>query len=201
MHKDREAFGVECVERPHILDKLRHDAKALAEQGGLDSPVLLCFSCDAYQPGATITREALSILREYNIPFTVLTKGERGDCDFDLYGPRDSFGTSLTFLDKDDSAKWEPNAATPWRRMAQLSHAHLRGIRTWASLEPVIDPQQTLAVIKQTYRYVDHYKVGKLNYHPHAKTIDWPKFRTDVTAKLDGYGASYYIKQDLREAV
>ena len=198
LHVDREAFGAECVERPGILSKLRHDAELLA---GSTEPVLLCFSCDPYQPGATITREALSILREFDVPFTVLTKGYMAWKDFDLYTPgRDSFGVSLTLLMEADSAKWEPHADWPSHRAFALTQARGMGIRTWVSLEPVIDPAQTLRLIDLTHSYVDHYKVGKLNYHPHAATTDWLKFRVDVTALLDSYGCDYYIKQDLREA-
>jgi hypothetical protein len=66
-------------------------------------------------------------------------------------------------------------------------------------LEPVIDPAQTLRIIDLTHEYVEHYAVGKLNYHPLAKTIDWAQFLKDVLAKLKQYGNSYYIKDSLRE--
>ncbi len=196
MHKRPEEFHAECVERSNILDKLRHDAKLLQ---GLTSPVLLCFSCDAYQPGEHATRAALSILREFDIPFTVLTKGYMAWRDFDLYGPNDSFGVTLT-VDYPASLEWEPRATFPHQRADNLEIAHRLGIRTWVSLEPVIDPEQSLAFIDHTFAMVDHYKVGKLNYHPLAKTIDWPKFREAVIAKLEHYGKDYYIKQDLLEA-
>ena len=197
LHMDRATFHSQCVERPGILDKLRHDAKLIAEQGGLNDPVLFCFTSDAYQPGANATRAALSIMREFNIPFNVLTKGYMAYRDFDLYGKDDCFGVTLTVHRADDVAKWEPNAAGLGRRIVNLQDAHSRGIRTWVSLEPVIDPEQSLDMIDATHEFVDHYAVGKLNYHPLAKTIDWPKFLRDVLAKLKGYGNSYYIKQDL----
>jgi len=194
LHMDKAAFHAECVERPGILDKLRHDAKLLA---GSTEPVLLCFSCDPYQPGEHATRAALSILCEFDVTFTELSTGAPADRDFGLYGPRDSFGMTLTLYDDAESLEWEYGTAVPsWRRIL-LALAHERGIRTWVSLEPVIDPAQTLKLIDMTHTYVDHYKVGKLNYHPHAATIDWPKFLRDVTAKLDYYGASCYIKADL----
>jgi DNA repair photolyase len=198
LHMERGDFNAQCVERPGILDKLRHDAKVIAEQGGLNDPVLFCFTSDAYQPGAYATRAALSIMREFNIPFMVLTKGYMAWRDFDLYGKDDLFGVTLT-VGHPDSAKWEPNAATPSERMKNLYDAHNRGIRTWVSLEPVIDPAQTLLLIDLTHEYVDHYAVGKLNYHPLAKTIDWAKFLKDVLEKLRTYGNSYYIKESLRE--
>lgn len=195
MHKDRATFHAECTERPGILDKLRHDAKLLA---GSTEPVLLCFSCDPYQPGAHATRAALSILREFDVPFTVLTKGSLAWRDLDLYGPQDSFGVTLT-LDWPESESWEPFAATPHERIAQLQDAHNRGIRTWVSLEPVIYPEETLTLIELTHEYIDHYKVGKLNYHPHAATIDWRAFAHEAKRQLERFGCDYYIKRDLRE--
>jgi DNA repair photolyase len=197
LHKDPAGFHAQCIERPNILEKLHHDAKLLQ---GTSEPVLLCFSCDPYQPEAHATRAALSILNEFQIPFVVLTKGRMAWRDFDLYFPRDSFGMTLTCDNDPDSHDWEPKGADPSERVGLLRLAHEQGIRTWVSLEPVIYPEQTLRLIDATHEYVDHYKVGKLNYHPHAKTIDWPQFRADVIAKLEGYGKSYYIKQDLREA-
>ncbi|GAI57641.1 unnamed protein product, partial [marine sediment metagenome] len=55
-----------------------------------------------------------------------------------------------------------------------------------ASIE-VIYPEATLELIKLTAPFVDHYKVGTLNYHPHGKTIDWHKFAKDVVAVLEEY--------------
>ncbi|GAI95206.1 unnamed protein product [marine sediment metagenome] len=42
---------------------------------------------------------------------------------------------------------------------------------------------------------MDHYKVGTLNYHPHGKTIDWPKFARDVKQLLEDLGKPYYLKR------
>jgi hypothetical protein len=39
------------------------------------------------------------------------------------------------------------------------------------------------------------YKVGKINYHPVEKTIDWKQFLVDVEKKFSGYPV--YIKKDL----
>jgi len=198
MHRDRATFHARRTDRNRIIEAIEHDAGILMRDGVAD-PILLCFSCDPYQPGAELTRAALATLCAHGLHFTVLTKGELAWCDFNVYGPGDSFGVTLTLDNDRDSAAWEPGAATPGVRIGNLFLAHRQGIRTWASLEPVIYPEQTLALIDRTHEFVDHYKVGRLNYHPHAATIDWPKFLRDVTEKLDLYGASYYIKQDLAE--
>lgn len=199
-HMDRSEFHSQCVERSGILNKLRHDAKLIAARSdnSMLNPVLFCFTSDPYQPGASITRQALSIMREFNIPFSVLTKGAMAWPDFDLYGPHDLFGVTLTCDNYKDSKRWEPHAAMLGERTGSLLQAHYRGIRTWVSLEPVIYPEQTLALISLTHNYVNHYKVGKLNYHPRSGEIDWHKFALDVKAKLESVGADYYMKEDLR---
>ena len=75
--------------------------------------------------------------------------------------------------------------------------AHAQGIETWVSCEPVIYPAQTLALIEDTYKFVDMFKVGTMNYHPHGKTINWHKFAKEVKALLDKLGCKYYLKRDL----
>ena len=165
------------------------------------SPVLLCFTCDPYQPidaEHQLTRRAIEALHMFGLPFTVLTKaGKLAQRDFDLYETRDSFGTTLTFMDETMSRQWEPGAATPDERMANLAAAHERGIPTWVSLEPVIEPAESLAVIYATHDFVDHYKVGKLNHRPEAGRIDWATFAGAAMAILRRYQKGFYIKKDL----
>lgn len=117
--------------------------------------------------------------------------------DFDLLTSEDRFGSTLTFLDDTDFLNWEPKAALPGDRMQALKLAHDQGNPTWVSLEPVIDPEQTLAIIDVTHEYVDEYKVGTLNYVPNR--TDWRAFAQRVKAKLDSLGCHYYLKADLRK--
>lgn len=74
------------------------------------------------------------------------------------------------------------------------------GLSTWVSFEPVIDPEAVYRLIDATRDFVDLYKVGRLNYHKHAATIDWPAFRDEVVAILEAAGKKYYLKEDLRNA-
>ncbi len=79
--------------------------------------------------------------------------------------------------------------------------AHEKGIPTWNSLEPGITLEEALKVIDATCDICGEYKVGKLNYHEHAKTVDWVAFREGVVDALEEIGVDYYIKESLREAV
>lgn len=168
------------------------------------TPVLLCFTTDPYQPLAAetnVTRRAIELLHEYGYPVHILTKGGmRAAEDFDLLGSNagDAFATTLTFLHDADSEQWEPHAALPADRLRAIAAAHSRGITTWVSLEPVIDPEQSLEIIDRTHHYVDLFKVGTLNYHELAATIDWHSFARRAVDLLEELGVSYYIKNDLR---
>ena len=67
------------------------------------------------------------------------------------------------------------------------------------SLEPVLHPEITLDIIRQTHSFVDVFKVGVLNHHPHSKSIDWRKFATGVNNLLTDLKCNYYLKDDLRK--
>lgn len=163
--------------------------------------ILMCFSCDPCQPMETehqIARQAIAILKSRLLNVSILTKaGTRAVRDFDRLTGEDRFGCTLTFVNDTDSLKWEPKAALPSDRMRALRLAHEQGIPTWVSLEPVIDPAQTLAIIDLTHEYVDEYKVGTLNYV--LNQTDWGAFAQAAKAKLDSYGCHHYLKADLRK--
>jgi DNA repair photolyase len=211
LQKDRKVFHSEAKVRDKLLEKVEKDCKS----GLINKPVNLCFVCDAYQDldlELQLTRKVLEIFKEYHVNFSILTKGGmRAARDFDLYKTGDSFGSTLTFTETDDSRKWEPNAAIPMNRIAALNYAHKQGIKTWVSMEPVLDPEQTLELISLTHEFVDLYKVGKLNSDncrgsEHyeelkriEKSINWKNFGERAESLLKGYGKQYYIKEDLRK--
>ena len=201
-HKTRDEFK-NAYPRSGMLYDLHVDAKYLANHRELGGSVFLCFSTDPYQPiddYHRITRKAIEILHGYGISVTILTKaGVKATRDFDLLTSKDQFGVTLTCLNEIESKKWEPGAALPESRIQSLKEAHYRGIPTWVSLEPVLNPETTLEIIQQTHFFVDMYKVGILNYHPLTQKIDWPKFGKDVVMLLDSLGKKFYIKQDLQK--
>jgi len=199
LRRGAEEFHKAAVPRSNILKRLQKEGE---RRQGPRERVLLCFTCDPYPPETgtnQVTREAIRILKENGWPVEVLTKGGTRACrDFDLLGPGDAFASTLTFLDPVQSAKWEPKAAPPLDRLAAIRKAYSLGIPTWVSLEPVIDPEQSLEIIRATHDMVDLYKVGKLNYHPAAQGVDWGAFGHAAEALLRRLGKRYYLKADLR---
>jgi DNA repair photolyase len=197
LHKNPEEYHGAANRRLTAEDI---EISAAATEGDT-RPVLLSFISDPYQPEEErlqLTRYAIETLHNYSHTVTILTKaGLLAQRDFGLYRAGDSFGATLTFLDERKSRLWEPGAGPPLARILNLMAAYDAGIPTWVSLEPVIEPHETLALIAATSRFVDHYKVGKLNYDRLADKIDWTQFALDVTSALHKVNRGFYIKQSL----
>lgn len=203
LRMSREAFHAATEPRQNILERLEAEAPRYA---GTTEPVLLCFTCDPYQPAELehrVTRRALEILNRHNVPWTVLTKGGTLALrDLDLFleaGPRCSCGTSLSFVTERYRCEWEPLAAVIGSRTFAMSEFRDAGIRTWVCVEPVIDPDQAVAVVRNVACVVDEFRIGKLNHHPLAATIDWADFTRRIMAALLDTDCDYVIKADLRQ--
>ncbi len=213
LQRDRCEF-VNAHPRKDFVSLLYAEARKKKAQG-LTGQVLLSFACDPYQPldaDEQQTREAIKILHAFGFSVCVLTKGgTRALRDLSLFTPRDAFATTLTLLDPHESRKWEPGAAEPEDRLAAIRAFHQRDVPTWVSLEPVLDPDVSLQIVRETHEFVDVFKVGTLNYHPHAKTIDWRHFARDAVTTLESLGyrrnfdphalarGDFYIKRDLAQ--
>jgi DNA repair photolyase len=194
----RPEFNAGAVPRADYLAKLRRSA---AKFKGTHQQVLLSFTTDPYHPGdTTLTRQTLEVLIEHNIPFCTLTKGgSRALRDIDLFRRDfDAFGTTLTST-RDETKKWEPNAASSQDRMDALEEFHDMGIFTWVSLEPTLSEECSFDVINRTHEYVDLYKVGRANYVGKSLDIDWERYTLACLDLLSKLGKRHYVKADLQK--
>lgn len=203
IQRERESYF--CIPNPRsgVIESLRKEApKAKKEQ------ILLSFIGDVYSETVDenkTTREALEILSESKLPVAILTKGGKRalkDLEvFKTFGEHFHIGTTLTFDNKFDSLKYESGAALPEERIKMLSILHSEGIKTFASFEPVIDPEQSLSLMEKTLGIIDTFKVGKINnFHGIDKTIDWVSFLSKTVELLRDNKKAFYIKHDLRQA-
>jgi DNA repair photolyase len=163
---------------------------------------MLSFTTDIYNPSNTsITRACLETIQDHGMAICPLTKGgRRALADLDLFRPsRDAFASTLTSLDDSFSLKWESRAALPGDRIQTLKRFHDAGIFTWVSLEPTLDVESSLAIVKATHEFIDLFKIGKANYLKGiTSTTDWRTYTLrmiDLCAKL---GVAHYIKKDLQ---
>lgn len=205
MHKTKENFFGNPTPRKNIIELLEKD---LAEMRINEDrrEVLMCFSCDPYQQidcEYQLTRKAIKLFAEYNINFSILTKGgKRSERDFDILewslAIFCKYGATLVFANDDQSKQYELGAAPTSERIESLRKAHGLGIKTWVSLEPAWSYADAWSLIQRTYDFVDEYKIGKLNYHAHAKEIDWKAFKEGIVDLCESLGVNYILKNDLK---
>lgn len=194
--------NVYMTEEGKLLKQIESSAKKYKHS---DKQVLLSFLTDPYSSfnnETKLTRKVLIILLENKIPVSILTKGGLNVLqDFDIikeFGDSIQVGASLTFTIDRDSKRWEKNAALPQERFSILKQLHDQGIKTWASMEPVIFPNQSLDIMNLTKDFVDSYKIGKLNHFKnHEKKFDWSEFLTNTIAIMRKNKSNFYIKKDL----
>lgn len=223
LRMNREEFYNNPQPRKNVIENLRKDAKVLGDRYRTKRElalnelafmptrpeVFLCFTTDPYQPinhEYQLTRQAIEILHENDIAVNILTKGRI--TDFDLLARRPDLskvGVTITCSQK----TWEPNAKNFDTRMRNIDIAMMHKIKTWISLEPILNPDMALFYIKLyhtrfvqlEYHKVTEFKLGKWNYDKRANDIDWKKFVNEAIELLEKLGCKYYIKEDLRKEI
>lgn len=200
LRMERKEFDAGAVPRPDFIRLLTKDAVKYQAAGSKEQ-VMLSFTTDPYHPGDnTLTRETLKVLQAHGLGICTLTKGgTRSLRDLDLFRPdRDAFASTMTSLDDDFSKKWEAAAALPGDRIAALQKFHDAGIYTWVSLEPTIDVESSLSIVEATHKFVDLFKIGRVNYLPITKTTDWKSYTERMIALCEKLGVAHYVKKDLQ---
>jgi len=183
-----------------VLEVVR---RHLPRYSGTSRRVLIQFTGDAYPPAEAdvgVTREVLAELRGSQVPFDVLTKaGGRAIRDFDLYADgAGRFAQTVITLNERWRREHEPGASKIGERYHTFAIAKHRGIETWCSLEPIIDPQGALGVLRTFGKVVDAWKIGKINEDPREKGVDWAAFGEVLAGHIRDCGIRrYYIKSSL----
>jgi DNA repair photolyase len=202
LHKTVEQFRKTAMPREGIVEATK---RQLAKGTFWNREIFLCFTCDPYPRfcNTDTTREIIKAIKESGSHVRILTKGGlSAERDFDLLDNNDWFGVTYAGYTPDmldevtNQSLEEPGAAEPSERLLTLSHAHELGIKTWVSIEPVLDADDILELLARNVGYIDLYKIGKLNHKP--STIDWKEFgnKAEHICKANGY--NYCIKNDLR---
>lgn len=191
LHKNREEFHSRVEPREGIAEALK---KQIEREGVKDKLIHLCFTCDPYPTGCdtTVTREVIKVIKESGNHVQILTKGD-GSRDFDLLDGNDWYGITLSGVNPSATRLY---CCPPMDRLKALMDAHIWGIKTWVSFEPVLSAEGVLRDLKDWHKCFDKVKIGKLNYHP--STIDWADFGRRAEALCKKLGLDYYIKESLR---
>ena len=156
----------------------------------------------------TLTVRALSVLMEHDIPAQVLTKNT--SWIFNEYTKVFFFGIlpgsgkdiriGFTLTGRDDM---EPNASTNAKRISvmRLLKEYHPDIKTWASIEPVIDWQHANMVVELSLDCCDHYKIGlrsgvKKDYYNIAES---GAAIERIVRTVENSGKTIYLKESTRK--
>ena len=196
----------EYSDRVYVRKNLLVDLYADLE-AGVNEQVLLSFAGDPYckyNDLVKVTTQVLALFLVFGVPVAILTKGgSRALQDLTIikmYGANIKVGATAVFIDEQDCVTWEKGAAPTSDRLKMLERFHQEGVSTWLSLEPVIDPRQSIKLIEQTLPYVDEYKLGKLNHDKEREArIDWQQYLLDALKLIREAGKKVYVKKDLAD--
>ena len=109
-------------------------------------PIAMGTNTDPYQPverKLELTRQVLQVLRDFNHPVSIVTKGALVQRDIDILGPmaakrQAKVAVSITTLDRTLARRMEPRAATPERRLETIRVLADAGIPVGVMAAPMI---------------------------------------------------------------
>ena len=178
------------------------EVEAHKEQIIADGGVLFSFSTDPCQEGMVWTSTSLvaKALLERNVPVTILTKAASfvrtmGFSEL-LKVANGNLLVGFTLTGHDEL---EPHAAPNALRIDAMRYIHNAGIKTFASIEPIVDFDASLSMIRESRDCCDLFKVGlmsgvKEGYYSNDKLVAF----CENVMKVDG-GFKVYWKDSIRK--
>lgn len=141
----------------------------------------------------------------YNdIPVKVLSKDAQF-VDYERFGlhcKSDSFkelvSIGFTLTGRDDM---EPNASTNAARVEAMVKLKKHGIKTWASIEPLVDWASSRNMVRASLPYCDHFKIGlrsgvKKDYYDDSEIINSISWLKHIILEA---GKTVYFKESIRK--
>ncbi|MBO9435173.1 PA0069 family radical SAM protein [Ruegeria sp. R13_0] len=136
-------FETRLTARGNAAEVLR---KELSARSYRVAPIALGTNTDPYQPVEKergITRACLEVLRDFNHPIAIVTKGTLVERDLDILAPMAALGLvrvgiSLTTLDAGLSRRMEPRAPSPKRRLEVIRRLTGAGVPVRVMTSPVV---------------------------------------------------------------
>ncbi len=155
--------------------------------------------CDAYQPiegQYGITRDCLEVFvgtRGFDVG--VLTKSDLVLRDIDVLARLEcaNVGFSITTLDRNVAAAFEPGAPSPSRRLSAMRELAREGISTWGFFGPVLptfsdSPEAVLEVLTgMADAGASRVLVDTMNLYPRVTSRVRALFSRDFPERLDGF--------------
>lgn len=137
---------------------------------------------------------AMDLCQHLDIPVIALTKQTWWIHRYTNLPKNVSIGYTLTGHDE-----LEPGAASNRKRIEAMEFLHGRGYKIWASIEPVIDIENSIKMIRNTLNFCNHYKIGTLSGKKYNKE-DLKIFVDTMAPGITGYATVYFKDELLKQA-
>lgn len=177
-----EAHALEVFEK-----ELKANLPELQKHG-----LFFSFTTDPMLPETYwMTVKAQTICKFNKVPVKILTKRTDWIDKFQMPYPDNAnkqiaFGFTLTGHDE-----LEPGASTNAERIEAMKRLHDAGFKTFASIEPIIDFESSLEMIKQATPYCDLFKIGLESGKKYDK-IQVTEFMGEVVYTVHLSGKIYF---------
>ena len=187
----------------------------------VEGGVFFSFSTDPCLPSTfPLTRKAALFAIDCGVPVTILTKvsdthwlnhafnpdwEKYFDTDkkdtrniFDIFVNRGLLCIGFTLTGHDEM---ENGASTNELRISGLDYIHSRGIKTFASIEPVIDFKSSLSMIRKAAPYCDLFKIGLMSGvgSSYYDIKELESFMSDANDIISSDGRKVYWKDSIRK--
>ena len=156
--------------------------------------LFLTFSSDPFLPETIdLTLFAIRFCLSHNVPVKLLTKNNPlefypfHNCA-DIVRRNVAFGLTLTGHDE-----LEPRASTNSERINALVKLHNAGFITWASIEPIIEVEDSINMIDAVGNHVDLVKIGLLSGRKY-ETLELIDMIPQVDLMARAHGFKVYFK-------
>ena len=189
-------FETRLVARP---DAARVLERELGKAAYRVAPLALGSNTDPWQPIESqyrITRSVLEVLRKWQHPVTITTRGALVERDLDILGAMAAqglceVGVSITTLDAGLARAMEPRAPTPQRRLAMIRAMSAAGVPVRLMMAPVIpgltdhEIEPIMAAARAAGARVAWWSLLRLPHEVSALFQDWlTRVRPNHAAKV-----------------
>lgn len=188
-----------------FMKELLANRDDIVREGGL----LFSFSTDPCLPETIeMTMLCVNFATGAGVPCHILTKCagwvNSGSDELDsVIAIRDLVSVGFTLTGHDEM---EPGASTNAERVAALKRLHDAGVRTFASVEPVVTFEAAVGCVRASLPYCDHYKIGLMSgagdvYGKYRMPGDLEAFVGEVNGLVEGAGKTVYWKKSVIQAI
>ena len=191
-----------------VVRKFEKELKAHKGQLIADGGIFFSFITDPCLPETfPLTRRCAIISMLNDVPVTILTKMAHWAYDrswfIDMLETGNRTGLLCVGFTLTGHDEMEPRADQNAARISAMKLLHDQGIKTFASIEPIIDFDSSLAMIEKTIDFCDLYRIGlrsgvKADYYDNEKLCFFIG-QVEGLMELKQSKAKVYWKESVRE--